>query len=340
MSLTIRDLNVDNIVKDASFTVPDSHVVAIVGPSGSGKTTLLHAIAGFIATTSGNIFVDDEDITMQPVPHRPTAIMVERPTLFDMSVRDNIEFGLDDSRQSSKQRHDLANIVMTSLNISGLADRHPTTLSGGQAQRVALARTLVRRPRVLLLDEPLAHIESAIRNDIHHELLSQVHRLDLSVLYVTHDINDACLVADRIIVLADGRIIQDDTPEHLFLRPANSTVARLMGVPNVISPAQARIIAPHLSIASSPEIKVAIPPSKITLLPNPDQTILGNVGQVIDCVFSRSHYTVHVETEIGTLVVWSSRSFSIGEHCIVTIEYLWTFADTERITQDDLNMTQ
>lgn len=130
MSLTIRDLNVDNIVKDASFTVPDSHVVAIVGASGSGKTTLLHAIAGFIATTSGNIFVDDEDITMQPVPHRPTAIMVERPTLFDMSVRDNIEFGLDDSRQSSKQRHDLANIVMTSLNISGLADRHPTTLSG------------------------------------------------------------------------------------------------------------------------------------------------------------------------------------------------------------------
>ncbi|WP_216388242.1 ABC transporter ATP-binding protein [Arcanobacterium phocae] len=332
MSLDIDCLTVPGALDRVSFSVADGEIVAIIGPSGSGKTTLLHTIAGFVSSSGGTMHIDDDDITSRPVQQRSTGVMFERPTLFDMTVEQNIEFALDDARQSEKQRHDLVSIVMSSLNISGLAQRHPATLSGGQAQRVALARTLARRPRVLLLDEPLAHIESAIREDIHRELISQVHRLGLSLLYVTHDITDACLVADRIIVLDEGRVVQQGTPGELFLRPQTREVARLMGVANILSAHQTGALIPADVIAGQGDF-VAVVPTQIALNGTDDKNVVNSVGQIIGCVFARSHYVVQVETEIGTLVVWTQQAWRIGEHCNVVVTYAWAFADTERNTK-------
>ncbi|QRV01608.1 ABC transporter ATP-binding protein [Arcanobacterium phocisimile] len=329
MSLSLNNVCVGEILAKISFSVDDGEVVVIVGPSGSGKTTLLQAIAGFIQPTAGNVVIDNEDIIALPPQRRPTGIMLERATLFDMSVRENVEFGLDDSSLTDKQRHDIADIVMSSLNISGLAQRDSASLSGGQAQRVALARTLVRRPRVLLLDEPLAHIESTVRTDIHRELLSQVHRLGLSALYVTHDMTDAFTVADRIIVLDQGEIVQEGRPEDLYLRPRNATVAKLMGIPNILSAANVSLIAPD-KVLERLSGEVVIPPSMIELRPSEEHMVYGSVGQVLDCVYVRSHFIVYVETQIGTLVAWSKDRYEIGQSCRINVSYLWSFANTER----------
>ncbi|WP_455952366.1 ABC transporter ATP-binding protein [Arcanobacterium haemolyticum] len=318
MSLVVRSLSVAGVVRDVSFRVDDAETVALIGPSGSGKTTLLNALAGFIQVDAGTVSVDGEEITDVPVNERPTGMMLERPALFDMPVADNIEFGLDDVRQSDKQRADMMSIMMSSFNIAGLAHKHPSQLSGGQAQRVALARTLVRRPRVLLLDEPLAHSESAVRFDIHRELKDHVRRLGLAVVYVTHDITDACLVADRIVVVDNGTIIQQGTPYELFHSPGTAVVARLMGVPNILSRDQLNIIDPG---ASGSAESYAITPSRIDLEPTINRDVFGKTGLIIRSVFARSHYVVDVETEAGTLVVWSSMDLRVGEYYDVNVRH-------------------
>lgn len=343
MSLELRDVSVDDVLHNISLYVHDGEVMALVGPSGSGKTTLLNVISGFAQLSEGGVLVDDAHITDIPVQRRPVGMMLERPALFDMSVRANIEFALDDARQSPRQRHDLATIAMSSLNILGLADHHAPSLSAGQRQWVAFARTFVRRPRAVLLDEPLGHIEASVRADIHAELLNQTHRLGLAVLYVTHDIADACAVADRITVLEEGAVVQVGTPEELFFCPVSPSVARLMGVPNILTQPQARLILePSVLTLDSPQfshaahdldvhgktgdgrgIQVVIAPSRINLRSAHSTNVVGSVGQVIRCTFARSHYEIDLETEVGTLVAWVPQPYRVGDYCEFSVTHAW-----------------
>lgn len=337
--LHVRGLDVhrgSRILSDISFDVAPAEIVAVVGPSGCGKTTLLHTLAGIEAARGGSIIVDGSDITTLPAGKRPTGLLFQTPSLFNhMNVHENIAFALESTDVPPAQRESLIDSIMVRMGIVGLASRYPYQLSGGQAQRVALARTLVRRPSVLLLDEPLAHVGASVASTIRASLIREVRRLGSAVLYVTHDVTEACLVADRIMLLDLGRCLQIDTARMLYAQPSSIEVAHLMGIPNIVSgtvesvneaPASSLLLAtvtcgtvtysipaPH---GTKPgDVQISIPPENIHLTPSAPYSVIGRHGQIISASFVRSHMSYDVETEIGTLVVHTpdtSTPFEVG----------------------------
>lgn len=318
--LHIEELTVEfdrPIIRDLTLTVPRGTILSLVGPSGCGKTTLLRTIAGLNRSTGGQIVIDGEDVTDLPAQRRQTGLVFEEPTLFPGSVRENIAFGLDDARMSERRRDDLVDIAMAIMNITGLAGRMPHELSGGQGQRVSLARTIVRRPRVLLLDEPVAHVEVSLRQAIHADIQSQVTRMGMSAIYVTHDIDEACMVGDRIAVMNEGRIVQVGRPRWVYNRPASRFVANFMGVDNIIPGVADTPSGEYVKVAMG-RLSVSLPcaedvrPGPVTVVVTPESIVLHDghrasavelEGQVIAAGFARSHMVYHVETNIGTLVV-------------------------------------
>lgn len=214
---------------DVSFSLAPGEVLAVVGPSGCGKSTLLLALAGF-EECRGEVRVEGTSLQGVVPQRRPSSLVFQAPALFErMSVRENIAFGLHGKTLGAKHAHDLVEAAMTRMGIRALADRYPDALSGGQAQRVALARALVTKPKVLLLDEPLAHVGASLT------LLREIRRLKIAALYVTHDVEEACLVGDRLLIMDAGRVLQIGAPRELYERPGSEAVARLMGIANVLA---------------------------------------------------------------------------------------------------------
>ncbi|MFT3942606.1 MAG: ABC transporter ATP-binding protein [Ancrocorticia sp.] len=313
--------------------VAPGEILAVVGPSGCGKTTLLHAIAG-MRRCSGSVTIDDDVVTHVPPERRATALVLQAPVLFPgMTVRENVGYGLDDARMPREKRGDLIDIAMASMNISGLAHRDPQSLSGGQAQRVALARTLVRRPRVLLLDEPLSHVEPPMRRAIRKDIVEQVRRRKLAAVYVTHDVEEAFLVGDRLAVMRKGRIEQQDEPIQIYRQPQSRYVADLLGRVNIVAGSvkerarggiatvtMGRIVeaVPAPRDTRLGPVAVVLPPESIVLEQAPSGSeIIGDIGQVIESSFAGSWAVVDIESELGTLVVheWDpDRPRPVGEY--------------------------
>ncbi|QWW19742.1 ABC transporter ATP-binding protein [Schaalia sp. 19OD2882] len=343
------------ILADLSFEVRAGEILAVVGPSGCGKSTLLQVLAGLVPCDAGRIEVDAVDISNRPAQQRPTGLVFQSGALFQhMTVRDNIAFGLDGSNLSPRHRADLVDATMARMGVADLARRRPHQLSGGQSQRVALARTLVRRPPVLLLDEPLAHVGAAVASSIRAALVREVGRLGSSVLYVTHDVEEACLVADRIMLLDQGRCLQIGASRELYARPASPEAAHLMGIPNILAATVESVAtscpdgsgaagdrsdvialvrcgtaAFHLAagpgVARGPAL-VSIPPEDIEMHRAPAHSVIGRHGQVIGASFVRSHMSYDVETQMGTLVVRhpdTSSPFDVGAHVDVEFRGGW-----------------
>jgi putrescine transport system ATP-binding protein len=217
-----------------SLDIKAGEFFALLGPSGCGKTTLLRMLAGFETPDQGRILLDGEDIA-QVLPHqRPVNMMFQNYALFPhLSVRENIAFGL---KRMGMTRRDLNSRVaeMVSLvKLDGLEHRKPDHLSGGQKQRVALARSLARRPRVLLLDEPLAALDKKLRESTQLELMEVQRRLGMTFVIVTHDQEEAITVADRIGVMDAGRLEQVATPRQLYESPGSRWVAEFIGDVNI-----------------------------------------------------------------------------------------------------------
>lgn len=223
------------VLHNVSFSLAPGEVLAVVGPSGCGKSTLLLALAGF-EECSGEIRVEGTSLQGVVPQRRPSSLVFQSPALFErMSVRENIAFGLHGKALGAKHAHDLVEAAMTRMGIRALADRYPDALSGGQAQRVALARALVTRPKALLLDEPLAHVGASLAGAIRQTLLREIRRLKIAALYVTHDVEKACLVGDRLLIMDAGRVLQLGAARELYERPGSEAVARLMGIANVLA---------------------------------------------------------------------------------------------------------
>jgi putrescine transport system ATP-binding protein len=217
-----------------SLDIKAGEFFALLGPSGCGKTTLLRMLAGFEMPDQGRILLDGKDIA-QVLPHqRPINMMFQNYALFPhLSVRENIAFGL---KRMGMPRGEIKRRVaeMVSLvKLDGLEDRKPDQLSGGQKQRVALARSLARRPRVLLLDEPLAALDKKLRESTQLELMELQRRLGMTFIIVTHDQEEAMTVADRIGVMDAGRLEQVATPRQLYESPASRWVAEFIGEVNI-----------------------------------------------------------------------------------------------------------
>lgn len=213
-----------------SFDVVAGECLAVLGPSGSGKTTVLRSIAGLDIPSSGRILVNGSDVAGLAPERRGMAMVFQRPLLFPhLSVLDNVAFAGTVAGQPKRKARADALQFLELVQLQGFGDRPITALSGGQEQRVALARALAARPRVLLLDEPFSALDPELRADM-HTLLGEIRaRLRPTVVMVTHDRDEAAIVADRVALLQAGRLLQHDTVERLYTRPLSLDVARLMG---------------------------------------------------------------------------------------------------------------
>lgn len=223
------------VLKDVSLGVEAGTFVALLGSSGCGKTTLLRAISGFTTPSAGRIYLAGKDITAAPPERRNTAMVFQSYALWPhMTVFQNMAYGLKLRRRQRDEIVAKIDGLLSLLHLDGLAERNVTQLSGGQRQRVALGRALAVDPAVLLLDEPLSNLDARIRVELRGEIRAVQSRLGITAIHVTHDREEAMVLADRIVVLSEGRIEQEGTPEEVYHRPRSPFVASFMGAENII----------------------------------------------------------------------------------------------------------
>jgi ABC-type sugar transport system ATPase subunit len=223
------------VLEGLDLSIRKGEFVALLGSSGCGKTTLLRAIAGFVQPSAGSIAVAGRDVTRQPPDKRGMALVFQSYALWPhMTVAQNIGYGL---KLKGMPRADIARRVgelEELLGLSGLGQRKPAALSGGQRQRVALGRALAVDPQILLLDEPLSNLDARIRLKVRHDISALQKRLGITAVHVTHDREEAMVMADRIVIMESGRIAQQGAPEEVYNRPASSFVAAFMGAENAL----------------------------------------------------------------------------------------------------------
>ena len=237
------------ILSDLSLELASGELVALLGPSGSGKTTLLRSIAGLEAVDAGTIRFDDRDVTHEPANARGVGFVFQHYALFEhMSVHENVAFGLRSKPRSSRPSpQDIdarVRELLELVQLPGLAARRPDQLSGGQKQRIALARALAIRPEVLLLDEPFGALDARVRRDLRAWLRGLHDRVPCTSLFVTHDQEEALEIADRVVVLREGRVEQIGAPAELYRAPATAFVFQFLGESNTfeLAPDGARIV--------------------------------------------------------------------------------------------------
>ncbi|MBA8818448.1 Fe3+/spermidine/putrescine ABC transporter ATP-binding protein [Ochrobactrum sp. P6BS-III] len=225
----------NEVLKGVDLSVRKGEFVALLGSSGCGKTTLLRAIAGFNTPSSGAIKVNGADVTRLPPDKRGMALVFQSYALWPhMTVAQNIGYGLrirGIAKDTIKQK---VMEVARLLGLDALLERKPTALSGGQRQRVALGRALAIQPDILLLDEPLSNLDARIRLSVRHEISALQRRLGITAVHVTHDREEAMVMADRIVILNNGEIAQAGAPEEVYNHPASDFVAAFMGAENLI----------------------------------------------------------------------------------------------------------
>ena len=222
-------------VRDLSFVVESGSLTALLGPSGAGKTTTMKLIAGLLAPDAGEITLDGAPITRLPPERREVAMVFQAPLLFPhLTVAQNVGFGLKMRGQTAAVSASAVAEMLDRVRLTGLGDRRPSQLSGGQQQRAALARALILRPRVLLLDEPLSNLDPALRDEMRGLIRSLQRETGTTTLVITHDQAEAVALADCIGLLLDGRLAQYDIPEAFYRRPATEAVARFFGGVNFI----------------------------------------------------------------------------------------------------------
>jgi putative spermidine/putrescine transport system ATP-binding protein len=222
-------------VENFSLDVADGELVCLLGPSGSGKSTLLRMVGGFERPTSGLMTIDGEDITHVPPEKRPTGMVFQSHALWThMNVFKNLAFGLKLRKVAPDEIKRRVEAVLDLVGLNGYGTRHVAKLSGGQQQRVALARSLVLEPKILLLDEPFASLDQHLRERLREEVRDIQQRLRITTLFVTHGQDEALSMADRIVVMRDGKTEQIDRPDMVYREPRTPFVAGFIGTMNLI----------------------------------------------------------------------------------------------------------
>jgi len=237
--LEIRDVTkafgATKAVDSFNLTVGDGELVCLLGPSGSGKSTLLRMIGGFETPTSGHVEIDGEDVTRVPPEKRPTGMVFQSHALWThMNVFKNLAFGLKLRRLPEAEIKRKVDAVLELVGLGGFGHRATNQLSGGQQQRVALARSLVLEPKILLLDEPFASLDQHLRERLREEVRDIQQRLKITTLFVTHGQDEALALADRIVVMRDGRTEQAARPDVVYREPATPFVAGFIGTMNLV----------------------------------------------------------------------------------------------------------
>lgn len=239
VSLTIEGIDVHyghtRVLEDFCLHVEAGELVSLLGASGCGKTTTLRTVAGFLQPSRGAIRLGDVDLTRRPAHKRNIGLVFQTYALFPhLTVRDNVAFGLKQRGIDSKSRRARAADMLALVDLAHLAERMPSALSGGQRQRVALARALVIDPPLMMFDEPLSNLDAKLRIDMRVEIRRLQQAGGRTALYVTHDQEEAFSISDRVAIMHLGKVMQLDTPEILYAKPANAFVADFVGFENMI----------------------------------------------------------------------------------------------------------
>lgn len=265
-------------VDGIELAVYEGELLSLLGPSGCGKTTTLNLIAGFLDPTAGRIVIDGEDVTRRPPHERDLGMVFQSYALFPhMSVFDNVAFGLRERRVPAAEIAPRVRDVLGLVRLEGRERERPAHLSGGMQQRVALARALVYRPRVLLLDEPLAALDKKLREEMRAELREIQRSISITTIFVTHDQAEALALSDRIGVMDRGRIEQIGPPREIYARPATRFVADFIGASSILRGRAATgdalrladgfllAVATARTLAPGTDVEVAIRPERVHL---------------------------------------------------------------------------
>jgi thiamine transport system ATP-binding protein len=329
-TLRLDDLTVRYAKRTAldsiDLDVRPGEIVALLGPSGSGKSSMLRAIAGLEPPAAGSVWFEGRDITTQPTHERGFGLMFQDFALFPhRDVGDNVAFGLRMRGQSAPAMTARVAEVLELVGLPGAERRSVTQLSGGEQQRVALARALAPEPRLLMLDEPMGSLDRALRERLPMELRAIFLRLGLTVLYVTHDQEEAFSVADRVVILRAGRIEADGTPEALWSRPPSGFVATFLGFRNVA------LVTVRDEVAATPwgplPVPAGVPDGAATMVLRPGALSLAASGHIGGTVASRrfkgDHALVTVDTDAGgslELEVRDGPPPEVGTRVIITVD--------------------
>lgn len=325
-------------VDDLSLDLREREFFCLLGPSGCGKSTLLRLLAGFESADSGRIELDGRDLTGVPPHRRPLNMMFQSYALFPhLTVSGNVGYGLRMEGMARAEAADRVAAMLRLVGLEGLETRYPAQLSGGQRQRVALARALIKRPRLLLLDEPMAALDRSLRERTQAELKQLQARLGTTFLVVTHDQEEAMVMADRIGIMEAGRLVQVGSPREIYERPRTRFVARFVGEANLI---QGTVIGRdgacvRLRLRDGAEVTgraepdgvqpgacaaVAVRPDRMTLSPGPAAVVPNALlGRVTDVAFTGAWTTFRVELGTGEVVRAARPSVAATENAAVAV---------------------
>lgn len=315
------------LLRGISFTLEAGETICLLGASGSGKSTLLRIIAGLELPDSGQILWNGQNLATTPVHLRDFGLVFQDYALFPhLNVFENVAFGLKMKDWKPKEVEERVFEVMNLVDMKRLIHREVIDLSGGEQQRVALARALAPRPRLLMFDEPLGALDRALREDLLEELRNILKRTEIPAIYVTHDQEEAFTIADRVLILHDGKVVQEGVPSVVWAHPVSGWVANFLGLGNVVDGiCKSRGKNPNnwnvsttfglLVVKCSHKHKVG---EKVSLLARPTQTGRGTVirGRVADVLFQHDQYKVILD---GGLFVYFQEAPKIGQMVAVKV---------------------
>ena len=297
-------------LRDVSLAFEAGRLTAILGPSGCGKTTLLRVIAGFVPPDAGTIRFAGEDVTARPPQQRATAMVFQSYALWPhMTVFDNVAYGLRLRRRPSDEIRERVRACLAMVEIGdveAVARRKPEALSGGQQQRVALARALVVEPRVLLLDEPLSNLDAKVRQRLRAEIRRLQRRVGITTIHVTHDQEEALAIADQVVLLDAGAVVQAGTPEEVYRHPADAFAADFLGVTTRLA---GRAAAGRLDVAGQSVPYAGPARGAVEIVLRAADLRLGGAetpglaGRVEESLFLGTHYRHYVRVGAALVMV-------------------------------------
>ena len=302
-----KDFGSFRALNDISISINDGEFVCFLGPSGCGKTTLLRCVAGLELQSSGKIFQNGKLISNLPTSQRDFGIVFQSYALFpNLSCFENIAYGLRNAAWTKANIQERVDGLLDLIGLSDHSSKYPSQLSGGEQQRIALARAIATSPNLLLLDEPLSALDAKVRINLRQELKNFHRRLGLTSIMVTHDQEEALSIADRIFVMDGGRIMQVGTPEDIYRHPASAFVANFIGMTNflsgkVVDAKKVKLGTKLLPIESQSfskgeEIKIAARPEAVKILKT--KTKQSFEGKIIEMEFLGSFIRLHIETSL------------------------------------------
>ncbi|WP_434785587.1 ABC transporter ATP-binding protein [Staphylococcus hominis] len=321
-------INFDNVeirfgdfvaIKDLNIGIKENEFFTFLGSSGSGKSTTLKALAGFVETSKGQIFLDGKDITKQPVEKREVGMVFQSYALFpSLSVYENIAFGL---RVQKKSKKEIDKRVKALAQLIELETKHLqkniSELSGGQQQRVAIARGLAQNPRTLLLDEPLSNLDARLRKQLRQELKKIQRESGITMIYVTHDQDEALSMSDRIAIFNNGVVEQVGTPQEVYNHPKTEYVHQFLGDSIKLTPEIIRLINQQTGSQLNEQLASYIREERITNIKRPESTHAHFQAKIVDYEF------------LGSLIRFT---YAVGEHKFTTFEK----SDSKQFIAEDI----